>query len=175
VAADDEDLEQETDDGVGEGAEHDPGASQSPAGPGRLPSVARQQADLVGVNRTPGPQPETGARTNDRRGGHRGGSDQGVDESERHGRGSWRSDGPSGQMSHANGWDRDGRSWDEVSPGSGHRAGRTRFGETWPSGPGRRPAGGQAMRTVEVTPVVLRHRPRDRATGLTGIYGQTDR
>jgi hypothetical protein len=35
VAADDEDLEQKTDDGVGEGAEHDPGASQSPAGPGR--------------------------------------------------------------------------------------------------------------------------------------------
>jgi hypothetical protein len=42
VAADDKDLEQETDDGVREGARHDPGASQSLAAE-RVPSVARRE------------------------------------------------------------------------------------------------------------------------------------
>ena len=52
AAADDQELEQETDGGVGEGAEHNPGASQSPgwAHVGRSSRAAR--ADAAGVNGT---------------------------------------------------------------------------------------------------------------------------
>lgn len=49
VVADDEDLEQETDDGVGEGARHEPGASQDRARGRAVASGCGPRADAAGL------------------------------------------------------------------------------------------------------------------------------